>query len=742
MALSIARRQFLVRSTAVSAWLLSRQALSQPEVVTGGCPIPSIDTGGIGGLSLSVHPPEGGHYRGDLIVTITADGQPDRILKRGPGQDVYVEYMPRGVYGLSVEAPNSAFQTVRRQVTVADEVLMVSVYLGKEGWPWFRIGSTIVPFEPSFDKLAIAFTAPIWRNPTDIFSFLGDFDRMGLVPYYPSATDNRSFVGAGGMVVFLRSKSPGKNMFARTLTEELPDTEDLFKRLRKLFPRDKYGGIRLTVPIDARKKRLKLLDSQFVVQFGSSLPTDSARKELALSWGATAEPVPYLEDYWFWRFATEHNYWKNLHTINALVEQGHLVSGEPDLIVELVEHGCNGPTDDPWYVCQDHIKVQNIALAWTELGGKCGTPNIVVATIDQGVNLSTDPATAHPDVNQALTVCVNLENMILPGMGSDDCSSGPYTWFGHGMGVYGIISATPDNKHAIVGIAPDVNHVAIRKFASMSLCAYAVLLRWVGGIAARPIDNNGQIIWPAGDSPMAHIINCSHGIEHLNPTCSLQSTYKRLVKDGRGGLGAIVVYSAGEANGPGGAGADVQGVLLAAMSPYPIIVGNTAKNITMGGQELHDPTSNFGSRLDLCAFGGSNRDYMGSITEYSRGAPSLSQDNSPGWYECDSEPKEGIQLFDRTSAAAPMVSGVAALILSANDQLKWKEVRHILRAAAFKVDPSCSDPQGRWKKWTSSGWTLPPLGQSPVPGVGWRSDWYGYGRLDALAAVKKALATL
>src|SRR5262249_21000148 len=71
--------------------------------------------------------------------------------------------------------------------------------------------------------------------------------------------------------------------------------------------------------------------------------------------------------------------------------------------------------------------------------------------------------------------------------------------------------------------------------------------------------------------------------------------------------------------------------------------------------------------------------------------------------------------FGGTSSACPGAAGVAALVLSVNPNLRWQEVGDILRRACDKIDP-----QG---------------GQYDANG---RSQFYGYGRLNAETAVQLA----
>ena len=76
--------------------------------------------------------------------------------------------------------------------------------------------------------------------------------------------------------------------------------------------------------------------------------------------------------------------------------------------------------------------------------------------------------------------------------------------------------------------------------------------------------------------------------------------------------------------------------------------------------------------------------------------------------------------FGGTSAAAPFLSGVTALMLSKNPSLNWRDVQHILVETAQKNDPY--DPDWR------------------VNGAGrWVNHKYGFGAVDPAAAVKKAI---
>jgi len=92
------------------------------------------------------------------------------------------------------------------------------------------------------------------------------------------------------------------------------------------------------------------------------------------------------------------------------------------------------------------------------------------------------------------------------------------------------------------------------------------------------------------------------------------------------------------------------------------------------------------------------------------------------------------RAFDGTSAAAPMVSGVVALMYDANDSLGWRDVQSILAASARHVG---SEVGGRPAQAELFRWDW--NGAETWNGGGQHfSNDYGYGLVDALAAVRLA----
>ncbi|NJL48150.1 MAG: S8 family serine peptidase [Leptolyngbyaceae cyanobacterium SM2_5_2] len=80
--------------------------------------------------------------------------------------------------------------------------------------------------------------------------------------------------------------------------------------------------------------------------------------------------------------------------------------------------------------------------------------------------------------------------------------------------------------------------------------------------------------------------------------------------------------------------------------------------------------------------------------------------------------------FGGTSSSCPVVAGVAGLILSMNPALTARQVREILQTTADKIIDPNPDPQLGLRYGTYDAKS--------------HSQWFGYGKVNAFAAVKEA----
>lgn len=216
---------------------------------------------------------------------------------------------------------------------------------------------------------------------------------------------------------------------------------------------------------------------------------------------------------------------------------------------------------------------------------------------------------------------------------------------GHGTAVTGIIAAN-HNGVGVAGVAPNVT------------------------IRSNRIFKNGAF---AGDQNAADAINASwkeFETDVLNnswgggaPSNAIAEAIEWATKDGRGGKGSVVVFSAGN---------DAADVSFPAEVPEAIAVSaiNRSGNLSS--------FSNTGPEIEIAAFGGS----VVSSGACSGDMPTLDPMGSGG---CDDGPSGTIDYrssFNGTSAAAPQVSAAAALLISNNSTLTEADVRQQLKSAA------------------------------------------------------------
>ena len=367
--------------------------------------------------------------------------------------------------------------------------------------------------------------------------------------------------------------------------------------------------------------------------------------------------------------ATAANGFDGLKMANLFFETGLFEYAEPDFRAFDMLHNAPPPPNDPLYNFQwGHLNdgsasqfngVAGIDIdvdeAWAITQGK---PTIRIAVLDEGVQRN------HPDL-------VNNIDPLGFGLNAGNANTGNIlaNTRSHGTSCAGIIAAEANNGIGIAGIAPlcKIIPVNITTNTAGTFGTFAQL--------AQCID------W-AWDQGGADVLSNSWGGGLASSL--VQDAIKRATTLGRGGKGAIVIFSSGN---------DDAGLAYPAVFPESIAVGG----ISMCNQRKSPAScdgevfwgANYGVGLDLVAPAVkiTTTRVTGTGT-----APNLDYNLT----------------FNGTSSACPMVAGVAALVLSVNDQLSFNQVREILERTATKTGAGMysraqGQPNGSWNTQLGHG---------------------------------------
>lgn len=386
---------------------------------------------------------------------------------------------------------------------------------------------------------------------------------------------------------------------------------------------------------------------------------------------------------------------------------------------------------DPLFDHQWHIKNTG-QTAFSDSGGTFGADinlidynsysgsGILIAVSDNGVEVT------HEDLrdNAIASLHRNYDNTH-PYTGDPSPANGGSA---HGTAVTGIIAAKAENGLGGRGIAPSAQFAAF-KFVGTSITT------------AKYIDQANGVF---------DIYNYSYG----DYSCSFNTVPSSLISQLeygtttlRSGKGAIYVKAAGNEyysplsdcydnlnNNPYYLG----NAALEEDHSYPfyILVGAlTAKGksafYSTPGTPLwiSAPAGEFGTTspavitTDLIGCDEGNSKTSASQNDFENG----NSDNSNCNYT---------STMNGTSTAAPMVSGVVALMLAENPNLSWRDIKYILATTAEQVDSTIGD-------------TSHPTGNNLTGHTylqGWRTNaagyrfhnWYGFGAINAESAITMA----
>jgi subtilisin-like proprotein convertase family protein len=335
--------------------------------------------------------------------------------------------------------------------------------------------------------------------------------------------------------------------------------------------------------------------------------------------------------------------------------------------------------NDPMFSQQWHLKNSSVAgadldvlPAWDLATGS----GVTVGIVDDGVQYTHPDLAANYDAADSYDF-TNHDNNPAP-----DASNGDF----HGTEVAGVLAAVANNGIGVAGVAPQVKFAGLRMADEQTTD--------IEESSALSYHRNAISIYSNSWGPY------DDGLTLEGPGPQTLAAFGQSVTQGRGGLGNVYVWAAG--NGlENGDNVNYDGY---ANSRY--VIAATALN-NLGKQAYYAEP---GAPIFVSAFGGDTTPGI-ATTDLVGSQGDNSSSGTAGDY---------LNYFGGTSASAPEVSGVVALMLQANPGLTWRDVKHILADTAVKNDP------------TDAGWVLNGAGH-------WVNHKYGFGQVDAAAAVRAAI---
>ncbi|MEI6450707.1 MAG: S8 family serine peptidase [Actinomycetes bacterium] len=341
--------------------------------------------------------------------------------------------------------------------------------------------------------------------------------------------------------------------------------------------------------------------------------------------------------------------------------------------------------DDPLYPYQWHLDNTgevagtvagndiNVESVWAACKG---SPEQVICIVDDGLEI------AHKDL--AANVVAGLSWDFIRKQA--DPTAGD-----HGTECGGVAAARGFNDVGVRGVAPEA------------------------GLSGHRIHGAGAT---DADEAEAEVRNCER-ISVYNNSWGPKDDGKRLegpkeptreamtygITHGRGGKGAIYTWAAGN------------GLMAGDDSNYDGYA-NWRYTIAVAASDSAGKQSDYSERgANLCVNAPSSGGADTGITTVDRSGPLGA--NKTGWEQGDFADLDFTNGFGGTSSACPTVSGACALMLQANPDLGWRDVKKILMTTAVKNDPSDGD-------WTTNA-------------AGYHVNHkYGFGRVDVAAAVAAA----
>jgi subtilisin family serine protease len=327
----------------------------------------------------------------------------------------------------------------------------------------------------------------------------------------------------------------------------------------------------------------------------------------------------------------------------------------------------------------------HVTSAWRLSTGK----GITIAILDDGVDLD------HPEF-------AGKGKIVAPrDVTQDRADPRPGRDGDHGTACAGVACAA--GNHGASGVAPDARLMPIRLASPLGSMNEAEAFVWAADHGADVISCS----WGPEDGAWWNDADPIHR-QRVSLPDSTRLAIDHAASRGRAGKGCVILFAAGNGN---------ESVDNDGYASYAKVIAVAACNDT----SKRSVYSDFGSAV-WCAF--PSNDFEDSARRHPKprtdGIWTTDRSGHTGYNAGGNTARGDLEgnytnEFGGTSSACPGVAGVAALVLARNPALTSDQIRKILRQTADRIDR-------RKGRYDANG----------------HSPFYGYGRVNALAAVRAA----
>lgn len=365
----------------------------------------------------------------------------------------------------------------------------------------------------------------------------------------------------------------------------------------------------------------------------------------------------------------------------ALLDDDSVELCHPELVREVRRRGA---FPEQWHlkkttvngtVVQQHA---NIEAGWPLSEGE----DVIIAVIDDGVDLDHEEFSGSGKIVAPRDVTRQTNN---PTPGPDD---------NHGTACAGVACA--NGLHGASGVAPKAKLMPIRLASGLGSQAEADAFVWAADHGASviscswgPVDGRW---WDPNDPRHNQVVPLPD---------STRLAIDHAINNGRNGKGSVICWAAGNGN---------ESVENDGYASYDKVISVAACS-DRGDKCVY---SDFGPS-NWCCFPSNNFRDNGSPPPLTPGIWTTDRSGTDGYNQSLSPAGDYTEDFGGTSSACPGAAGVAALVLGRNPDLRWDEVRDVLKRCCDQIDQAGGN-------YDANGHSIK----------------YGYGRLNGRRAIELA----